>query len=400
MSKYFVFLLVIYIFSSCNNHVIEGNVAFKDTIDLDHAIKKEKILLSSLVESPKVIILETREGVFLQDINSLEFYKGKFYILDNQSNALYVFSQDGKFLWNIGAKGKGKGEYTELSDFSIDRDNDVIYLWDEALDMAFKYNVNNRCFISAIKTKRNGQRSFWMLYSHGKLYVNRTSTNEDVQNYALKEIDPSTGIQTDSLLNSDEYNNGWNEPLRLPYSFFYSKNSEQPKYIEMFSNKLVSIAKEGIEPLYFIKSNEFISQNEILSLKKKCRANNLYDLSEIQQKDCIYMISRYIDMKEIVLFHYSKGINNYVALYNTESKKTQITPFLSNDYIGGNNNFATEFCYSDHEGVYAYINTEEIPYFRDYIIDKGVLSPDIDQYDRLQSITHNNNPIIFFYKYK
>ena len=68
-----------------------------------------------------------------------------------------------------------------------------------------------------------------------KLYVNRTSLDADAGNYLLMEIDEKTGVQTDSCLKADDYNRGWNFALRLPFSFFYSKNTDAPKYVEMFS---------------------------------------------------------------------------------------------------------------------------------------------------------------------
>lgn len=152
--------------------------------------------------------------------------------------ALYVFRRDGTFLRRIGHQGRGHGEYREPSDFSIDRENGILYLWDGALCMAHKYSLRTYEYLSSVRTKRSGYQSFCMQYVGGKLYVNRTSLDADAGNYLLMEIDEKTGVQTDSCLKADDYNRGWNFALRLPFSFFYSQNTDAPKYVEMFPIRL------------------------------------------------------------------------------------------------------------------------------------------------------------------
>ena len=103
------------------------------TIDIDRAKEEKALLYSSVLEKPDVIVLETKPECIIQNIFSAELYEDRIYILDDEAKALYVFHRDGTFLNRVGHRGRGHGEYRDLSDFSIDREKGIIYLWDNAM---------------------------------------------------------------------------------------------------------------------------------------------------------------------------------------------------------------------------------------------------------------------------
>lgn len=131
-------------------------------MDIDHAKNVSQLLYSSFLSAPNVVVLETSDNCVIQRIHSLDIFQDKIYILDDQSNKLLVFNMDGTFLYNIGHAGRGNGEYVELSDFSIDRQHGFVYLWDEAMDQALKYDVQSRQFVGKVHNERDGHRSYCM----------------------------------------------------------------------------------------------------------------------------------------------------------------------------------------------------------------------------------------------
>lgn len=123
----------------------------------------------------------------------------------------------------------------------------------------------------------------------GKLYVNRTSLDADAGNYLLMEIDEKTGVQTDSCLKADDYNRGWNFALRLPFSFFYSKNTDAPKYVEMFSDTIMAVTKEGIKPYCVVKSEDFVSKKRMKNSSGiAARGKSLIIMSPICMRRIVY----------------------------------------------------------------------------------------------------------------
>lgn len=400
----FTILMICLIFSCSEKK--QGNIVFSPItnpdiaiIDIDNAELREKMLFSSVLDTPKVIILETKKNCIIRNIRSIDLYEGNYYILDDQSNALYVFSNSGKYIKSIGHQGNGHGEYLEISDFSIDRQKGELYLWDEAMDKALKYDLETGDYISSTQTERNGERSFCMQFYNGHLYVNRTCLDDDGTKYLLKEIDTSNGTQIAAHLDADKYNKGWNYPLRFPFTYFYAKNSESPKYIEMFSDTIVSLTPNGIIPSYVIKSKDFVTKEDITQLKRTFKDPYDYNLEPLRKMQRISHISRYADFKDAVYLEYEKGDEHYYLIYNEKKKKATISSSFVDDYISNNMNIPVKICYSDKQGILAYIMPNHIPHFIKHIVKEGLLEEDIDKYEQIKQIEEDSNPILFYHKF-
>lgn len=398
-------VIVLAVLTACSGkkrsepHAVEANGDLI-VIDIDKAKQEKMLLYSSFLEAPDVIVLETTPECIIQNIRTTDMYENHIYILDDVANALYVFRRDGSFLKRMGHEGRGHGEYLELSDFSIDRQTGMIYLWDDALDMAHKYDLQTGKYVSSVKTERNGYRSFCMQHVGDKLYVNRTSLDVDPENYLLKEIDEKTGEQMASYLNADKYNKGWNLPVQFPFSYFYSKNTDEPKYVEMFSDTIVAVTKDGIKPYCAVKSEDFITRDEVEELLEYNAQEHNYDFSQLYDGNSIYHISRFVELDGMISFKYMKGEGDCYLLHDLATQKAWTSPFFANDYLFENNNISLDMCYSDEEGVLSVLCIESIPYFIENVIAKGRLNPNIDEYEKLMELREDSNPVLFFHRYK
>lgn len=156
-------LLVLTICQSCSSYNATTSLADVDTVNIDKSLHEDSILFSTYFKVPKVIPLETKKECLIQNVRSLEIFKDNIYILDDKVNKLFVFDKNGNFKRSISEQGRGRGEYLELADFSIDRKNEVIYLLDEAADNVLKFDLKDYEYLSTIKTERNGYRTYSML---------------------------------------------------------------------------------------------------------------------------------------------------------------------------------------------------------------------------------------------
>ena len=400
-----VIVLILIVLNSCtlkksisNMYSIKSNPEI-EVINIDSAEFCEKLYYSSYFDAPIVIALETSDACIIRNIQSIDYYDNRLFILDDESNALYVFADDGSFIQRIGHRGNGHGEYVEISDFSIDRKNNELYLWDEALDMAHKYNIDTGHYISSIKTERNGARSFCMQYCNGHLYVNKTSIDDSKDQYLLKEIDVETGLQTASYLDAEHYNKGWNYPLRLPHSFFYARNSASPKYIELFSDTIISITEEGLIPSYVIKSRDILTNEDICQFKKN-QANPLdFNMEVLKKKGRVSQISQYADFKEDVYLEFHKGADCFYLIYKKKNKKAVYSPSFVNDYISKELNVPMNVCYSDDFGILAYIMPMHMPYFFEHFVKPKILNVDNTRYEALIHLKDDSNPVFFYHKF-
>ena len=385
---------------SCGSYNTATMYADADTISIDGATRCDSLIFSDFFKAPKVVLLETKPECVVQNIRSLEIYKEDIYILDDRANKLYIFDGNGKFKRTISSPGRGHGEYMKLADFSIDRTKEVIYLLDEATDEILKFSLDDYKFLSSIKAVQNGYLTYCMQEIGGKIYLNRSSVLEK-EKYELREIDERNGKQVGKFLKSDDYNHGWNFPLSLEHSNFYSKNSQSPKYIGLFSNLIMNVTADGVSAAYIVDSRKFVNKDEVLMMQRVAEGKlEKIDFSGIYSQKRIHQISRFIESPSKVFFQYLEGDERNYLVYDKASGKTKTSSLFMDDYVSDKNMIPMDFCYSDERGVVALLKPCFMPHFIKYIIDGGKMRTHLDNYSRLIKLNKDSNPVLFFHEYK
>lgn len=385
---------------SCGSYNTATMYADADTISIDGATRCDSLIFSDFFKAPKVVLLETKPECVVQNIRSLEIYKEDIYILDDHANKLYVFDGNGKFKRTISSPGRGHGEYMKLADFSIDRTKEIIYLLDEATDEILKFRLDDYKFLSSIKAVQNGYLTYCMQEIGGKIYLNRSSVLEK-EKYELREIDERNGKQVGKFLKSDDYNNGWNFPLSLEHSNFYSKNSQSPKYIGLFSNLIMNVTADGVSAAYIVDSRKFVNKDEVLMMQRIAEGKlEKIDFSGIYSQKRIHQISRFIESPSNVFFQYLEGDERNYLVYDKASGKTKTSSLFMDDYVSDKNMIPMDFCYSDERGVVALLKPCFMPHFIKYIINGGKMRTHLDNYSRLIKLNKDSNPVLFFHEYK
>lgn len=385
---------------SCGSYNTATMYADADTISIDGATRCDSLIFSDFFKAPKVVLLETKPECVVQNIRSLEIYKEDIYILDDRANKLYVFDGNGKFKRTISSAGRGHGEYMKLADFSIDRTKEIIYLLDEATDEILKFSLNDYKFLSSIKAVQNGYLTYCMQEIGGKIYLNRSSVSEK-EKYELREIDERNGKQVGKFLKSDDYNHGWNFPLSLEHSNFYSKNSQSPKYIGLFSNLIMNVTADGVSAAYIVDSRKFVDKEEVLKMQKIAEGKlEKIDFSGIYSQKRIHQISRFIESPSKVFFQYLEGDERNYLVYDKASGKTKTSSLFMDNYVSDKNMIPMDFCYSDERGVVALLKPCFMPHFIKYIINGGKMRTHLDNYSRLIKLNKDSNPVLFFHEYK
>lgn len=396
-----MFIILVFVMCiSCGSYNTATMYADADTISIDGATRCDSLIFSDFFKAPKVVLLETKPECVVQNIRSLEIYKEDIYILDDRANKLYIFDGNGKFKRTISSPGRGHGEYMKLADFSIDRTKEVIYLLDEATDEILKFRLDDYKFLSSIKAVQNGYLTYCMQEIGGKIYLNRSSVLEK-EKYELREIDERNGKQVGNFLKSDDYNHGWNFPLSLEHSNFYSKNSQSPKYIGLFSNLIMNVTADGVSAAYIVDSRKFVDKEEVLKMQKIAEGKlEKIDFSGIYSQKRIHQISRFIESPSKVFFQYLEGDERNYLVYDKASGKTKTSNLFMDDYVSDKNMIPMDFCYSDERGVVALLKPCFMPHFIKYIINGGKMRTHLDNYSRLIKLNKDSNPVLFFHEYK
>lgn len=138
----------------------------------------------------------------------------------------------------------------------------------------------------------------------------------------------------------------------------------------------------------------------VIGALKYIIGNFNFDLSGLYDGEYIYHISRFVELDGMVSFQYRKGSESMYLLHDLNTKETWVAPFFADDYLFEKNNIPLDMCYSDEEGVLSVLRIDFIPYFIENVINKGLLNPKIDDYEKLMDIKEDSNPVLFFHKYK
>ena len=400
-----IYTLSVLLFVSCkpntqSNILSAGRNNHITTIDLNKSKDCNEHLYSSFFKEPKTIILETNENCLIKRIHGIEIFNEKIYIHDDKMKRLFVFDTDGKFKYEIGKPGAGPGEYVELSDFSIDRDKNVIYLWDEAKKNAMRFDLNTTEFISSIHIPEIVGQSYSFLYKNNRFYINSTTEHQESEKYLLNEIDCNSGQIIQKHLSAASYNKGWNIPLRVPNSNFYSKNNPSSQYIEMFSDTIVSVTDDGIFASYAIVSDLLTPQKVIDEINQEFyTSGGKINLMPLYMKGYIYQICHFMDMDKYIYFQSTKGTDVQYSFFNKENGSIETSLILKNDYIAPNSYIHTDLVYNNENGVLTILNTDQLPRFIKYLSEDKI-NKQLDKYEQLIKLDEESNPILFYHEYK
>lgn len=104
-----------------------------DKIELNDAL---------FVDSCVFVSLETSESGLIGEIGQIEYYNDKYYIYDGKMDKLKVFDSMGKFLFDVGGKGQGLGEYLAIKSFFINEKENKIGVFDPLKLAVHEYNLD------------------------------------------------------------------------------------------------------------------------------------------------------------------------------------------------------------------------------------------------------------------
>jgi hypothetical protein len=412
VSKTVNFYLVIYfILASCTSSTKNENQenskelatlnANKDiiVIDIDNANKENVLYLSDYFKNVHPVALENNEEALIGRVNKIAALNEFIIILDKSiSKNLFIFDKDGKFIRKIGRIGNAPGEFVDISDFTIDSGNNIIYLLDSHSQRINWYEISSGKFINSIRIKNNYVRSYHIQYIAGKMYADAYFPKESENNFLLRTLNLTTGEQESCWMSKSIYNKGWNELYFDRSDIFISNNSPIVKFNQTFMDMVVSIAPEGVSPYLTIQSRDLLTKQELQAtagIEADKRMASLMQVNKIQG------IRHYLEFGKYIYIEYKQKNSIYSVLYNTEIGKTQIAKAFIDDLVYSKDIVQTiipKFYYADSDKVYGVLQTHEINRFLQLAKD-GYLSNEISANKKLINLTRDSNPIIFFYEY-
>ena len=366
-------------------------------INLD-SLKTNKVgNISSYFKSVKLIALETSDINLIKSIDAVQVKDDYIFILDRSYKRLYCFDKNGKFIRRIGSVGPGPGEYSSISDFTIDNDG-IIYLLDRHGYKILSYNLLGE-YKHSISIKNIDGNSGHIQNYKNTLYLDfqPKNINSKEDNPLLFKIDKITGELLDKYLSSDNYNLGFKQVFFRDGSFFYSKGNDIPCYAPPYSNTVFSL-KDSVEPYFTIKSNRLLEKEDI----KHLNLTQPFAIANIGMIDKIKSILNFNEVGDKIFCKYSDGHKFKTIIYSKMTREGVILEKLFDDFVykSLDESIPHHFGCAVENGLYSYINVDDFFYFVDYY-KSGKLNIEIDQSLKdlfNEDITEESNPILFFYE--
>lgn len=133
--RFYAGMMMALLLASCNEQNPQQNVAFTASY-LDH------LDASDYFESVDYVFLDGGDDALFIEPEDLEFFEGKWFILDQNLKKVLCFSESGQHLFNIDDVGRGPGEYSLPETMVIRRDLREIWLECRQTSRILQYDLN------------------------------------------------------------------------------------------------------------------------------------------------------------------------------------------------------------------------------------------------------------------
>ena len=147
--KFFLHFIILLTFVSCGKKKSSTQSGMIDensiTITIPANIPSDsKIFLSEFVDSVEYIRLETTTEAILSNVSGVFFCDDIIIVSEKQTQCIYLFDRQGKYISKIDKRGKGPGEYIQISQMMFDRDKQMIIVYDSMQSKMLFYSLSGK----------------------------------------------------------------------------------------------------------------------------------------------------------------------------------------------------------------------------------------------------------------
>jgi len=303
--RYFIFvlfLLIQLITNGCSNNKRSEPENELDYLDLTIKCTASELKLSLVFDSILIIPLETTEECLINRVNSVNFYDSLIIVAD-RGRGVMVFSEKGKYLYNIGEIGRGPEEYTSLNKCYVNNELGFAYVIDGANKKLLRYRANGE-FLSDISIP----------YHTGDFYVDSLEQLTLVSSFARVFIPGYFDIlKLDSSADTIFFLS--NQRLQTPGDILFEtlyipnfsfKHKEHIYIKRVFQDTLAYIDNNKLEPFLILDSKEFTSDFD-----------DLYNTASKTDYNKFIIINDLVMLNDWLVINLNHQGSQYIYSYNT-----------------------------------------------------------------------------------
>jgi len=348
-------ILVLSSFVNLNNiNAIKINLKNTHTVYTIRVNDKEKYFdWDQYIKIEQIIPLETNSNSVFANPDKVYVLKDKMFFQDRKNQILKVFDHSGKFLFNVGNKGKGPEEYLEMRDFMISDNN--VYTLDYKKIHCFDASNGKFKSSSNITTQEMNPMGFLVFNSKDYYLWQSNPSQKNVRDTKYRLLKFEEGKLKSRYFEYDHHSNDMNRFFKRPDGSFYIRPIDGEYVIYKITKDSVSISFE----LNFENKN----------LPKDYYLKNPIDVNnEYLKSDYYKSIADVFETEEYIYFTCA-GPQSY-AYEGLINKKTQQISFGKRDFSSN-----PRIIFSDGKYLYGYyqpslILNEPVKKIQHYFFDE------------------------------
>lgn len=292
-------------------------------IHLDFTQVNSKIGISEIFDTINFIKLETKGNSLISGINRIHCYKDSIFI--STPDDIKLFDINGRFLCNYSFKGKGPGEYIEVSDFVLDTINKKLEILDIVNQKIIIYDFDG-IFYKEFYIGRWVQRYSYLDNNCRVLY----SGND----YQEKGKDSKIRILMNFKTLADylPINIAKSKYLHVDNTTSLSRFGQETILAEPFSDTVYLISKNSVAPKYIVDPGPQTIPNKLF----ENNFNTILDFfTSLNKNNYVYGIFNFIESSNLAYFRYyqcAKPENEARnILFDKKTKETTIFRSIFDD---------------------------------------------------------------------
>ena len=352
--------------------------------------------LSDFAEEVKMIPLEFTDESILGEIRKVVM-SDKFIFIIEQTNreGVYVFDHTGKYLYRIGTQGEGPEEFVHLSDFSIDEEENVIYLCDSPRKRILAFTFENK-FIKDIPMDYDAT---CFEYQNGLFFLYKEYSQSCTPSYSLVVKD-----QNGNLV--EKYYPMPKDVVEYNSACIFRKRENNILFAQDLNDSVLLLSENKLTPLYYIDyKDRTMSEEDRSDLKNHVRP----PLDILLEKKTLGGISDIFEIHDKVFIKHIDIAIPMLTVYEKKKRYVKTFRFLEDEFLF----LATGHPIGQYKDYLLSLQEQEqiqnsMHYFDTWIKD-GYLNLDKNKADELRKMieeklpnrnTDECNPVLFMIKVK
>jgi hypothetical protein len=321
MKKNILYVLLIFISIACDltkedkKNTVRGDIVSIPITEMETDYGK----LSDFAEDIKMIPLEISGDCILDKVEKIVMSDSCIFIMERYNQkGIYVFDHSGKYLYRVGNCGQGPDEFVDLSDFSLNEEQQLIYLYDimrkKVLIFSFEGDFIKDIQMNYYADKFEYQDNLFYLYRESPVM------GDPAYSLVIKDDKGKTINKYYPLINKSPY----------IHDCIFRKLDNEILFAEYMRDSVFSVRSGELTPKYFIdykdKSMSKIDRESILKGTRMA-------LTVLLECKKMAGIEDIFEINDKVFINNTNVVVPKFTVYDKKTQEVKTFSYILNDFL-------------------------------------------------------------------